>query len=36
MGGVAPEPDDLATRTFIITMAGVGAFIAIVFLFIIF
>jgi hypothetical protein len=26
--------DELATRTFIITMAGVGAFIAAVFLFI--
>jgi hypothetical protein len=28
------EPDDLAWRTFVITMAGVGAFIAVVFLFI--
>jgi hypothetical protein len=28
------EPDDLASRTFLITMAGVGAFIAVVFLFI--
>jgi hypothetical protein len=27
-------PDDLAWRTFIITIAGVGAFIAVVFLFI--
>lgn len=26
--------DDLAYRTFVITMAGVGAFIAVVFLFI--
>ena len=32
--GVERNPDDLATRTFIITMVGVGAFIAIVFLFI--
>ena len=28
------EPDDLAWRTFVITMAVVGAFIAVVFLFI--
>ena len=28
------EPDDLAWRTFVITMACVGAFIAVVFLFI--
>ena len=28
------EPNDLAWRTFVITMAGVGAFIAVVFLFI--
>ncbi len=28
------EPDDLATRTFAISMAGVIAFIAVVFLFI--
>jgi hypothetical protein len=28
------EPEDLASRTFLITMAGVGAFIAVVFLFI--
>jgi hypothetical protein len=28
------EPDDLASRTFLITMAGVGAFIAVVFIFI--
>ena len=28
------EPDDLAWRTFVITMAGVGAFIAVVFIFI--
>ncbi len=28
------EPDDLAWRTFVITMAGVGAFIAVVFVFI--
>jgi hypothetical protein len=28
------RPDDLAQRTFLITMAGVGAFIAVVFLFI--
>lgn len=27
-------PEDLASRTFLITMAGVGAFIAVVFLFI--
>jgi len=30
----AYEPADLAKRIFIITMAGVGAFIAVVFLFI--
>lgn len=29
------EPEDLAFRTFLISMAGVGAFIAVVFLFII-
>ena len=28
------HPDDLAYRTFVISMAGVGAFIAVVFLFI--
>ncbi len=28
------SPDDLAYRTFMITMAGVGAFIAVVFLWI--
>ena len=28
------QPDDLASRTFMITMLGVGAFIAVVFLFI--
>jgi hypothetical protein len=28
------KPDDLASRTFLITMAGVGAFIAVVFIFI--
>ena len=28
------NPDDLAFRTFMISMAGVGAFIAVVFLFI--
>jgi hypothetical protein len=28
------QPDDLAQRTFILSMAGVGAFIAIVFIFI--
>ena len=27
-------PEDLATRTFVISMAGVGLFIAVVFLFI--
>ena len=27
-------PDDLATRTFWISMAGIGAFIAVVFIFI--
>jgi hypothetical protein len=32
--GKAFPADELATRTFIITMAGVGAFIAAVFLFI--
>jgi len=32
--GKAYDPDDLANRTFLITMAGVGAFIAVVFLFI--
>ena len=30
----AYSPEDLAQRTFLITMAGVGAFIAVVFLFI--
>ena len=30
----AYSSDDLASRTFVITMAGVGAFIAAVFLFI--
>ena len=28
------RPEDLAWRTFVITIAGVGAFIAVVFLFI--
>jgi hypothetical protein len=28
------SPEDLASRTFMITMVGVGAFIAVVFLFI--
>ena len=28
------QPDALATRTFLISMAGIGAFIAVVFLFI--
>jgi hypothetical protein len=28
------QPDDLASRIFVITMAGVGAFIAVVFIFI--
>ena len=28
------SPDDLAMRTFLISMAGVGAFIAVVFLFV--
>jgi hypothetical protein len=28
------EPDDLATRTFLITTAGIGAFISVVFIFI--
>ncbi len=28
------EPEDLATRTFLITTAGIGAFIAVVFIFI--
>ena len=32
--GIARSPDDLAYRTFVITMVGVGAFIAVVFLFI--
>jgi len=32
--GRAFEPDDLAWRIFLISMAGVGAFIAIVFIFI--
>ncbi len=32
--GKAFASDELATRTFIITMAGIGAFIATVFLFI--
>jgi hypothetical protein len=32
--GKAYPPEDLAFRTFLITMAGVGAFIAVVFLFI--
>lgn len=30
----AYSPDDLATRTFLISMAGIGAFILVVFLFI--
>ena len=30
----AYSPEDLATRTFIVSMAGIGAFIAAVFLFI--
>jgi len=32
--GKAYSDEDLATRTFLISIAGVGAFIAIVFLFI--
>lgn len=28
------EPEDLATRTFLISMVGIGIFIAVVFLFI--
>jgi len=32
--GKAYEPDALATRIFVISMVGVGAFIAIVFMFI--
>ena len=28
------EPDELASRTFLITMASVGSFIAVVFIFI--
>ena len=32
--GKAYEPDDLAWRTFVVSMAGVSAFIAVVFLFI--
>lgn len=32
--GKAYQPDDLVHRTFLVTMAGVGAFIAVVFLFI--
>ena len=28
------EPDDLAWRTFLITAAGIGAFVAVVFLFV--
>jgi hypothetical protein len=28
------EPEDLATRIFVISMAGIGIFIAVVFLFI--
>jgi hypothetical protein len=28
------QPDDLAYRTFLISMAGIGTFIAVVFLFI--
>jgi hypothetical protein len=30
----AYSPEDLATRTFLVSMAGIGAFIAAVFLFI--
>ena len=30
----AYSPDELATRTFLITVAGIGAFVAAVFLFI--
>jgi len=32
--GKAYEPDDLATRTFLVSMAGIAAFIAVVFIFI--
>lgn len=32
--GKSYEPDDLAARAFYISMAGVGAFIAVVFIFI--
>jgi hypothetical protein len=32
--GKAYSSDELARRTFVITMAGVGAFIAVVFIFI--
>ena len=32
--GRAFEPDELATRTFVISIAGITAFIAVVFLFI--
>jgi hypothetical protein len=32
--GKAYSPDELAWRTFAVTMAGVGAFIAVVFIFI--
>jgi hypothetical protein len=32
--GKAYEPDQLATRTFVISIAGIAAFIAVVFIFI--
>lgn len=32
--GKAYEPDDLAMRTFLVSVAGIAAFIAVVFIFI--
>jgi hypothetical protein len=32
--GKAYEPDDLATRTFVVSVVGIAAFIAVVFIFI--
>jgi len=32
--GKAYEPDELATRAFVVSMAGIAAFIAVVFIFI--
>jgi hypothetical protein len=34
VAGIERDPDDLAWRAFMITSAGIGAFVAVVFLFI--